>query len=72
MGIFENRINRYLESRGDAIGEIQRRIVLFCFECIDGLAGNADAFAKFFLGPVMFGAEDFEPVFHSVRISDER
>jgi hypothetical protein len=64
MRVFKNPLHRQGELNGKAIGEIERRIVLFGFQRIDGLPGNPDAFAKVVLGPVPLGAQHFKPVFH--------
>ncbi len=63
-GVREDGFDGLVEETGDAEGEGEARVVALGFDGVDGLAGDAELFGEDGLGPVAFGAEDFEAVFH--------
>ena len=67
MRIFEDLLHGKLKEGGEAVGEVEGGDMLLGFQCVDGLAGNADAVGEVFLRPVAFSTQDFEPVFHEVE-----
>ena len=61
MGVVEDRFHRPVKQHGDAVGQVQRGVVLLGLQRIDRLTRHPQLLAQLFLGPAAFGAQQFQP-----------
>ena len=60
----EDGFDGAVEEASEFEGQWETGIELAGLDGVDGLAGNLEALSEVGLGPVAFGAEDAEAVFH--------
>src|SRR5688572_28933510 len=68
MWVVEQILHRDPEDGGQAEGQVEGRIVLFGFNRVDGLAGDAGALAEVRLAPAAFRPQRAQSIFHQ-RVS---
>lgn len=64
-------LNRFIEEVRDPEGERQTRVILSCFDRIDGLSGDFQVLGQIGLRPASFRAEGFEMIVHGDRFSGD-
>lgn len=64
----KNLFDGLAEGVGNIESEREAGIILPGFDCVDGLPGNGEPLGEASLRPVVFRAQDFDPIFQRLVI----